>query len=162
VVRLGFVVHGLDPAPVETAARGEEGCHILSDVFVYGTLLTGEANHRVAVGASLDAARPATLAGGSLRDLGRYPALVLADGGEVQGELLSFRDIAVALLELDRLEHARAGCEPGGLYRRTVLDVTVGDGRTRRAWAYVMEEAGAGSAPVIARGSWRGRSVVRG
>ncbi|HTU53784.1 MAG TPA: gamma-glutamylcyclotransferase [Acetobacteraceae bacterium] len=142
--------------------RGEEGCHVLADVFAYGTLMQGEVRHAPAARAGLVSVSSAG-ARGRLHDFGAYPGLVLAAEGagrEVQGELLTFRDAARALPALDRIEGARPSCAPGALYRRTIVTVTDASGRSRRAWAYVVEAARAAAAPVIASGSWRRRRPI--
>ncbi len=142
--------------------RGEEGCHVLADVFAYGTLMQGEVRHAPAARAGLVSVSAAR-APGRLRDFGAYPGLVLAAEGagrDVQGELLAFRDAARALPALDRIEGARPFCAPGALYRRTIVTVTDASGRPRRAWAYVIEAARAAAAPVIASGSWRRRRPI--
>ncbi len=155
-LRRGFAAHGMDPAPLEAAARGKDGFSVLADVFAYGTLMRGEVRHAPAVRAGLVSARSAR-ARGRLHDLGAYPGMVLEGSRDVQGELLSFADPAVALRVLDRIEEARPHCAPGGPYRRTILTVRDAEGQERRAWAYVMERARVASAPVIASGSWRRR-----
>ena len=157
IIRRGLASHGIDPAPLEAAARGEEGCHVLAEIFAYGTLMRGEVRHAPAARAGLASVRSARTRG-CLHDFGAYPGLVLAAKGagrDVQGELLTFRDAAVALPALDSIEGARPFCAPGALYRRTIVTVTDASGRARRAWAYVVEAARAAAAPVIASGSWR-------
>jgi gamma-glutamylcyclotransferase (GGCT)/AIG2-like uncharacterized protein YtfP len=153
-VRRGFATHGLHPHPLEAAARGGEGCHHLPDVFVYGTLMQGGFWHAPAAKAGITAITPAQ-ATGTLFDLGDYPALTLGDASPIQGEILTFQDIAKALPILDEIEDAAPDGAASGMYRRTILTVTDEAGHRRRAWAYVIPLESLGPAPIIASGDWR-------
>jgi gamma-glutamylcyclotransferase (GGCT)/AIG2-like uncharacterized protein YtfP len=153
-VRRGFATHGLHPDPLEAAARDEEGCHHLPDVFVYGTLMQGGFWHGPAAKAGIAAITPAQ-ATGTLFDLGDYPALTLGAATPIQGEILTFQDIATALPILDEIEDAAPDGSPSGMYRRTILTVTDHAGQRRRAWAYVMAPESLRAAPIIASGDWR-------
>jgi gamma-glutamylaminecyclotransferase len=113
-------------------------------IFVYGTLLVGEPNHRLLTGAQLicDARTPPRF---TLHDLGPYPAMVRGGKHAVPGELYEVGEAMLA--ELDRLErHPR-------WYRRTrmILD----DGRPVQT--YLMTREQVARYPVIASGSWRAR-----
>ena len=153
-VRRGFAAHGLHPHPLEAAARGEEGCHHLAEVFVYGTLMQGGFWHGPAAQAGIAAITPAQ-ATGTLFDLGDYPALTLGEPTPIQGEILTFQDIAKALPVLDEIEDAAADGAASGMYRRTIMTVTDHAGQHRRAWAYVMAPENLAGAPIIASGNWR-------
>ena len=153
-VRRGFATHGLHPHPLEAAARGGEGCHHLPDVFVYGTLMQGGFWHAPAAKAGITAITPAQ-ATGTLFDLGDYPALTLGDASPIQGEILTFQDIAKALPILDEIEDAAPDGAASGMYRRTILTVTDEAGHRRRVWAYVIPLESLGPAPIIASGDWR-------
>jgi gamma-glutamylcyclotransferase (GGCT)/AIG2-like uncharacterized protein YtfP len=153
-VRRGFAAHGLHPQPVEAAARDEEGCHHLPDVFVYGTLMQGGFWHGPAAKAGITAITPAQ-ATGALFDLGDYPALTLGAATPIQGEILTFQDIASALPILDEIEDAAPDGGTSGMYRRTIMTVMDQDGQRRRAWAYVMAPQNLGAAHTIASGDWR-------
>lgn len=159
-VRRGFATHGLHPDPLEAAARGEEGCHHLPDVFVYGTLMQGGFWHGPAAKAGITAITPA-LATGTLFDLGDYPALTLGAAVLIQGEILTFQDIASALPILDQIEDAAPDGGTSGMYRRTILTVTDQAGQLRRAWAYVMARDSLGAAPIIASGDWRAHQRLK-
>ena len=79
-------------------------------VFVYGTLLAGEPNHRVLAGARL-VANARTEPAFELRDLGPFPGLVSGGAHAVAGEVYEVDEATLAAL--DRLEgHPR-------FYRRT-------------------------------------------
>jgi gamma-glutamylcyclotransferase (GGCT)/AIG2-like uncharacterized protein YtfP len=153
-VRRGFAAHGLHPHPLEAAARGEEGCHHLAGVFVYGTLMQGGFWHAPAAEAGIAAITPAQ-ATGTLFDLGNYPALMLGAATAIQGEILTFQDIAKALPVLDEIEDAAPDGGDSGMYRRTILTVTDQAGQRRRAWTYVMAPQTLGTAPIIPSGDWR-------
>jgi len=160
-VRRGFAAHGLHPHPLETAALGGEGCHHLPDVFVYGTLMQGGFWHGPAAKAGITAITPAQ-ATGTLVDLGDYPALALGKPSPIQGEILTFQDIAKALPILDEIEDAAPDGAASFMYRRTILTVTDQAGQHRRAWAYVMAPEKLKSAPIITSGDWRAHQQKRG
>jgi gamma-glutamylcyclotransferase (GGCT)/AIG2-like uncharacterized protein YtfP len=121
--------------------RGPEA-HTL--VFVYGTLLAGESNHELLVGAKLVAAGR-TPAAFRLYDLGAFPALVRGGEHAVVGEVYEVDEPTLAAL--DRLE------EHPEYYRRTriVLD----DGTPVET--YLLDPAQVAGYPVIPSGSWRAR-----
>lgn len=117
-------------------------------VFVYGSLLAGEGNHRMMAGATLlgSAALPPRY---TLLDLGPYPALI--EGGEtaVQGELYEVGD---ALLEaLDRFERHPV------LYERRPAWIGPGAG----VFAYFWARQRPSHAVPIASGSWRQRRIEK-
>ena len=86
-------------------------------VFVYGSLLRGEPNHRViSAGTFVGAAR--TTEGFALFDLGAYPGMIATDHGTVAGEIYEVDDATLAAL--DRLEgHPR-------YYQRTRISLDEG------------------------------------
>ena len=153
-VRRGFAAHGLHPRVLEAAAIGAEGCHLLADVFVYGTLMQGGFWHGPAAQAGITSILPAQ-ATGTLFDLGDYPAVSLGAASQIRGEILTFQDIASALPILDEIEDAAPEGANSGMYRRTILTVTDTTGRRRRAWAYVMAPENLSGASVITSGDWR-------
>jgi gamma-glutamylaminecyclotransferase len=117
-------------------------------VFVYGTLLAGEPNHRLLAGARL-VAEARTEAAFELRDLGAFPALVRGGEGAVAGEV--YEVDGPTLAALDRLEgHPR-------FYRRT--PITLEDGTAVET--YLLAPAQAAGHPVIDSGSWRARRRER-
>jgi gamma-glutamylcyclotransferase (GGCT)/AIG2-like uncharacterized protein YtfP len=159
-VRRGFAAHGLHPHPLEAAALGAEGCHHLADVFVYGTLMQGGFWHAPAAEAGIAAITPAQ-ATGTLFDLGDYPALMLGAATPIQGEILTFQDIASALPVLDDIEDAAPDGGASGMYRRTIMTVTDQAGQRRRAWAYVMAPQSLRAEPIIPSGDWRDHHISR-
>jgi gamma-glutamylcyclotransferase (GGCT)/AIG2-like uncharacterized protein YtfP len=100
-------------------------------LFAYGTLLSRDVIERV-TGSSHEAI-PAVLTG--YRRLcvqgAAYPGLVPGGDGKVEGLLYQHLDPS-ALDRLDRFE--------GAIYERRLVEVTVGDGRTLEAFAYVVRE----------------------
>ena len=74
-------------------------------VFVYGTLKSGEQNHRHALESGLLGVAPAFIEGYRVYNLEpeHYPALV-RDEGRVYGEVLTFANLEHALIRLDWLE----------------------------------------------------------
>lgn len=113
-------------------------------VFVYGTLLRGEANHHVIAPARFlreAVTRPAY----ELADLGSYPALVAGGATAVRGEVYAVDPRT--LRALDALE------EHPDLYRRA--PVTLADGA--RVQSYLLTRVRAAGYPRIASGDWRQR-----
>lgn len=117
---------------------------MIQELFVYGTLLTGEDQ----AGLLGQASRiPATTRGTLWGLPAGYPALA-GGHGVVHGELVTLADRR--LLEiLDRYE----GVDEG-LYRRVRIDVLVGL-RTQIAWAYRMENPRARGGRLLRSGRWR-------
>ncbi len=113
-------------------------------VFVYGTLLAGEPNHRVLGGAKL-IAEARTEPAFELRDLGPFPGLVRGDEHAVGGEV--YEVDAPTLARLDALEgHPR-------FYRRARIaleDRTIVE-------TYLLTPEQVEGRPVIASGNWRSR-----
>ena len=110
-------------------------------IFVYGTLLRGEANHPQLSDAAF-VRSACTEARYELVDLGGYPALLEDGNTAVSGEVY---DVNSALLaRLDRFE------EVPELYERKPIALI--DGHIE---AYVMSRDRAGGAPRIEDGDWR-------
>lgn len=145
VVRRGQAAHGIGHAMVEAAARDEAPPLTIRHLFVYGTLMAGEANEHHLAGVP----RMAGVVQGQLHDCGAYPALSLGEG-EVRGELVELP--LARLAGMDALEGSAPGGAPGGMYRRSVLAVRTKAGVVR-AYAYVMDDAA--RFPRIAEGDWR-------
>lgn len=116
----------------------------MSRLFVYGTLRSGE---RQAGLLGDRRRRPARVRGRLYRLDAGYPALVAADGGWVEGELID--DVDDRLLGL--LDHYEGVAE--GLFRRERVTVTLGL-RTERAWTYVMSHPERRGGVLIPSGRW--------
>jgi gamma-glutamylaminecyclotransferase len=115
----------------------------MTRVFTYGTLLTGEPNHRVLRGSRcLGPAR--TPPRFTLVDLGAYPGMLAQGTSSVEGEL--FEVDAEVLAALDRLEGHPT------FYTRGPI-ILVG---WRRAETYFFPATRAAGRPIIDSGDWRG------
>ena len=113
-------------------------------VFVYGTLLFGERNHRHLVGARL-IGEARTQPAFQLHDLGAYPGLVAGGEHAIVGEVYAVDEATLAAL--DRLEGTP------DFYRRVSI-VLVDD---TSAETYLLTPEQVAGHPVIASGSWRAR-----
>ncbi len=111
-------------------------------VFVYGTLLSGEPNHRLlASAARVGEAR--TEPAFDLVSLGAFPAMVAGGRTAVAGEV--YEVDAATLADLDRLEgHPR-------FYQRRRIRLEDGG----EVLAYVFTSEQARGRPAIASGNWR-------
>ena len=113
-------------------------------VFVYGTLLAGEGNHRLLANATLVGEAHTTPAF-ELRDLGYFPGLVKGGACSVTGEV--YEVDAATLAALDRLEgHPR-------FYRR--VRIALDDGTNVETYLLTPEQVE--GRPVIPSGNWRSR-----
>jgi gamma-glutamylcyclotransferase (GGCT)/AIG2-like uncharacterized protein YtfP len=116
----------------------------MTTVFVYGTLMNGERNHRVLAGAEhLGAAR--TVARFKMFDLGSYPGIIAGGRTSISGEL--YRVDAATLAKVDRLEG-----HPD-IYRRTPIELEGGGS----AEAYVLRTTEGRRVTEIPSGNWRER-----
>ena len=109
-------------------------------LFVYGTLLPGQAPASIAdVANQLKIIGPATTPG-RLYHLGPYPGCVLDPHcqSHIQGQLLELPHSADSILaKLDWYEAYVASDPQGSLFTRTTCLVTLRDGRQQIAWVYV-------------------------
>ena len=101
-----------------------------ASLFVYGTLLPGQGNHRQ-IESHVRHLRPGTTQG-VLHDLGAFPALIHGNG-IVQGMVLDVDKEALTIT--DFIEGCHADRERS-LYVREKVEVDLGDGNTMMAWAY--------------------------
>lgn len=107
-----------------------------SQVFVYGTLMTGLSNYRVVAPYAV-AAQPATIQGCLYHLPAGYPA-VISGLGVVHGELITLTNLKQALKALDHLEDYH-GPGQDNLYNRVLVDVTLEHGQTQ-AYTYLWPE----------------------
>ena len=117
-------------------------------IIVYGTLMTGERNHRFCRNAV--SIRPCTIQG-TLYDTGwGFPAFVPGDTGTVKAELI---ELPIAdWPAMDQLEGYPR------LYDRLLIPATLAEGGTVEAWVYVMNNIPP-QAKVIASGDWKSRPI---
>lgn len=149
IVRRGQAAHGVCHAMLDAVATGEAPPLRVAHLFVYGTLMSGEANaHHLD-----DLPRMTGTVRGALHDCGPYPALGPGTG-DVRGEVLELP--LSRLAAMDALEGCPPGGAPGGMYRRSVLEVRTDQG-VLRAYAYVMDDAA--RHPPIIRGDWRTKTT---
>ena len=113
-------------------------------LIVYGTLMSGESNHRFCRNAV--SITPCTVTG-TLYDTGYgFPAFVPEGDGAVKAELI---EIPLAdWADVDRLEGYPR------LYDRQLLQATLADGGEATGWVYIMTELPE-QAKVIESGSWK-------
>jgi gamma-glutamylcyclotransferase (GGCT)/AIG2-like uncharacterized protein YtfP len=109
-------------------------------VFVYGTLLRGEVNHRL-LSAAEYLGDHKTEPRFTLLELGAYPGVVLGGHTAISGEI--YRVGEAAMRQLDRLE------DYPRLYDRVLISSAFG-----RTWIYVYRGRIQGRR-VIASGDWR-------
>ena len=115
-------------------------------VFVYGTLLAGEGNHRLLANATL-VGEARTEPAFTLHTLGAFPGLVKGGACSVAGEI--YEVDAETLARLDALEgHPR-------FYRRT--RIALDDGAIVETYLLTPEQVE--GRPVIRSGNWRERST---
>ena len=115
-------------------------------IIAYGTLMTGERNHRFCRNAVN--IQPCTIQG-TLYDTGwGFPAFVPGETGTVKAELM---EIPIAdWSAVDQLEGYPR------FYDRMLVPATLEDGGTVEAWVYVMNTIPP-QAKVIASGDWKNR-----
>ena len=113
-------------------------------LIVYGTLMSGERNHRFCRNA---VSITPCIATGTLYDTGYgFPAFVPEGNTTVQAELI---EIPLAdWADIDRLEGYPR------LYDRQLLQATLADGTIDTGWIYIMNTLPEG-ASVIESGSWK-------
>jgi gamma-glutamylcyclotransferase (GGCT)/AIG2-like uncharacterized protein YtfP len=107
-----------------------ENQHRSIRLFVYGTLMPGQANHH-RIEAHVKSTRPGTIQG-VLVDLRAFPALVPGEG-TVHGVLLEIDEAALAAT--DWIEGCGTDREHS-LYVRKQVAVQLDDGQRVTAWAY--------------------------
>ena len=108
-------------------------------LFVYGTLMRGF-DHPMAtlLSRSADFLGTATCRG-RLHLIKHYPGLVVSDDPKdiVFGELYRLRDRDALLGEFDMYEACGEGFPEPTEYLRQLIEVTLPDGTTQKAWTYV-------------------------
>lgn len=154
--RRGRQRFGLGTAMLESAAKGEMPDSEVRGLFAYGTLMRGESRFPVVGRIGLKCALLAR-AFGDLYDRGAWPYMRLDGRPErqmVHGEFLIPHDLPSLLETCDAMEGFDGFDAPPRLFRRTLIDVDVDNGRIRRAWVYVLDTAH-DLADLIPSGCWR-------
>ena len=117
-------------------------------IFVYGSLLKGEPNHRLLLSAEyLGPGR--TPPSYRLMDLGPYPGLLPGGATAVAGEVYRGQESLIGTL--DALE------EHPDVYIRTAIRLEDG----REAWTYLLRRAAPRNRPEIQSGAWRAYRMQR-
>ena len=137
------------------AAAKNESLPCPDGFFFYGTLMRGESRFDVLKRYGIECVLLAETQG-QLFGLGLFPGMTHdnSSGSEVRGEFVRLRNPDAALAALDAIEGFRGYGKPGSLYRREQIQVHVGDGRFRGAWAYFLE-ASADDSQIIESCDWR-------
>ena len=137
---LDLCLEGRDQLGVETAslnAASEDASKgPLRALFSYGTLMRGESRFDAIARYGLRCALLAQTRG-CLVNFGAYPGLRPSPEHDVQGEFFISKSIASVLPKLDRIEGFNGFDKTDNLFSRTIIDVHVGEGRVRQAWAYL-------------------------
>lgn len=123
-------------------------------LFVYGTLMQGQANHDHFCADALTI-EPAVSAGRLYHLPMGYPALVEADNGHVVGEAMTFTDLAAKLVALDHLEGYRPNQPEQSLYLRRIRPISVlKSGLTVPAYCYIWRGKMPSGSILAAPGRW--------
>ena len=140
----------------------KNGREMTDHIFVYGTLMRGQSNHRLIEGKYQSVRSAATR--GLLFDLGAFPGAIFTDipelhmgygyGDFIFGEVFTFTNVETILPALDRLEGVPT------LYRR--VQVRLCDPETlepddTKAWAYEFHRRPSDD-QFIPNGIWQGRN----
>jgi gamma-glutamylcyclotransferase (GGCT)/AIG2-like uncharacterized protein YtfP len=137
---LDLCLEGRDQLGVETAslnaASKDASKGPLHALFSYGTLRRGESRFDAIARYGLRCALLAQTRG-CLVNFGAYPGLRPSPDHDVQGEFFISKSIASVLPKLDRIEGFNGFDKTDNLFSRTIIDVHVGEGRVRQAWAYL-------------------------
>lgn len=126
-------------------------------IFVYGTLMSGEAAHgEINGGNQLELVSSAVI-GGRLYDIDNYPALILGNGGTVTGELYRIREgqAKSVLNSTDNFERFDARDRETSLYLRRLVRL---EDPAVDAWAYIYNKE-IDEQTRISSGDWRNRSA---
>ena len=132
----------------------------VTTLFVYGTLMRGEANHARFCADALTI-EPAVTTGRLYHLPMGFPAMVEADNGQVFGEAMTFPDLAAVLRQTDLLEGYHQLRPDSSMYRRIVVPVQIEpSGRRVTAWTYIWNRALPQGATLLPTGRWSARCHV--
>ncbi len=110
-------------------------------IFVYGTLLKGQRNHKYYLSKS-EFCGEATISGYEMYDCGYYPAIVPGTG-TVSGEVYRVTDDELS--NINRLERE------GDLYIKTLVPIIMHSGKKLEGWVYVYNDSVEGYPKVTGR-----------
>lgn len=117
-------------------AEGAAAPSAPNTLFVYGTLMRGQASYERLAPRLQRTHGPARVERASLVHIDWYPGLVLDAQGEVHGELYELDDIAAVLGELDAYEDFVGYGRSDSLYRRSLVSALSETG-SMLAWTYI-------------------------
>ena len=123
-------------------------------LFVYGTLMRGQANHDRYCADALTI-EPAVTTGRLYHLPMGYPAMIEAENGQVFGEAMTFPDLAAKLAILDILEGYRPDDPEHSLYLRRIRPVSLlKSGLTVPAYCYLWRGECPFGSVLVATGRW--------
>jgi gamma-glutamylcyclotransferase (GGCT)/AIG2-like uncharacterized protein YtfP len=123
-------------------------------LFVYGTLMRGQANHARFCAEALTI-EPAVTTGRLCHLPMGFPAMVETDDGQVFGEAMTFPDLDAVLRQTDLLEGYDPRRADSSMYRRVVVPVLIEpSGQRVMAWAYVWNRSLPRGAAALPSGHW--------
>ena len=152
LVAEGLAAFGQSDRVLRAAARSEETPCLVTDLFVYGTLLTGGSRHAdLETGGGVTGVVRAT-ASGHLLDCGPFAGMLPGPGGTVHGEIVGLHDPGTAFPHLDGVRGFEGFDAARALFRRALITARTGEGARRLAWTYLW--AGNANHPRIPSGDW--------
>ncbi|MFS0883344.1 gamma-glutamylcyclotransferase [Metabacillus niabensis] len=120
-------------------------------VFVYGTLMEGESNHRVAKPYLLEVEEGSV--SGNLYNVGPYPALTLSEDGDiVKGQWFNVTE--EGLENMDKLEGFYGEGAPHNHYNREFVK-DINNSIEGFVYTYTKEKVEKRGLPKIKSGSWK-------
>ena len=132
-ILLGVLLSSLILGLTGCSASKEEK---VEKIFTYGSLRSDMFNYKTYLDGKVKETKKATIKGDLFHlDNKGYPAVVPGDG-EVVGELMTFKDFESTLKDLDELEAYEEGKENENEYNRKIVNVTLEDGTTEKAYYY--------------------------
>ena len=128
----------------------------VNHLFVYGTLMRGQANHARFCGDALTIEPAVTT--GILYDLPMgFPAMIEAADGQVFGEAMTFPDLQAALRRLDRLEGYRPDQPSLSMYLRSQAKIELSVAKAvGYAYCYVWRGPLPQGSRAVKSGRWMG------
>lgn len=113
---------------------------LLRTLFVYGTLMTGCANHHIIGTAAIERIVPAKMQNVDLYMYHKsyFPCMILGQG-EVVGELITIKEhvFEKILARMDRLEGYIARNNPKNFYNRVIMQAEDKQGEMVEAYCYL-------------------------